>query len=153
VTELTALQNEDGGWPWVSAGDVSPKPAAGQKPRPSDRASSARVVWALASAEPLGLLTDPKALEHAAGYLEREDARASARDQETPAARLHALSTRGKASFEAANSLNRLRQGLSDAALAYLALTFVNLDRKPLAGEVLDVLAPRGKSEAVEPGG
>ena len=32
-------------------------------------------------------------------------------------------------------------------ALAYLALTFANLDRAALAGEVLDVLGPRAKTE------
>src|SRR5262249_36355965 len=154
VTELTALQNDDGGWPWVSGGDLAPKPPGQPQPQPrrSDRATSARVVWALALAEPLGLLTDPKALDKASAYLEREYARASAGDHETRAALLHALSTRGKASFEAANSLNRLRQGLSDSALAYLALTIANLDRKPLAGEVLDILGPRGKTEIGQPG-
>ena len=147
VAELTALQGEDGGWPWVVAtGPTNPQQHKG------DRMTSARVVWALASAEPLGLLTDPKALDKAAVYLTQEYARVGAGDHDTRAQILHALSTRGKASFENANSLNRLRQGLSDAALAYLALTFVNLDRAPLAGEVLDILGPRGTAEAGAPG-
>ncbi|HWE39007.1 MAG TPA: alpha-2-macroglobulin family protein, partial [Isosphaeraceae bacterium] len=147
VSELTALQGEDGGWPWV--GGVRTAPNFAHK---SDRMTSARVVWALASAEPLGLLTDPKALDRAAGYLTQEYARVGAGDHETRALVLHALSTRGKANFENANSLNRLRQGLSDAALAYLALTFVNLDRAPLAGEILDILGPRAKTENAAPG-
>src|SRR5262249_4750690 len=50
VSELISLQNEDGGRPWV--------PATGRQPRPSDRPTSARVVWALASAESLRRLTD-----------------------------------------------------------------------------------------------
>ena len=37
-------------------------------------------------------------------------------------------------------------------ALAYLALTFANLDRAALAGEVLDVLGPRAKTEPAGPG-
>ena len=61
VAELVTLQNEDGGWPWVAG-------TKGQ-PRPSDRLTSARVVWALATAEPLGLLTDPAAVDKAATWL------------------------------------------------------------------------------------
>ena len=138
---MIARQNDDGGWTWVD-----------DNKHKSDRLTSARVVWALASAEPLGLLSDPKALEKATNYLTQEYVRVGAGDHETRAMLLHALSTRGKASFETANSLNRVRQGLPDAALAYLALTFVNLDRAPLAGEILDILGPRGKSEAGAPG-
>ncbi|WP_406697489.1 MG2 domain-containing protein [Singulisphaera sp. Ch08] len=147
VAELIAAQSEDGGWPWVGGPIIAGKPA-----NPSDRATSSRVVWALATAEPLGLLTDPGALAKAAAYLTQELAKLGAADHETRALLLHALSTRKATTFEQANALNRLRQGLSDAALAYLALTFVNLDRATIAGEVLDVLGTRAKSEPTEPG-
>ena len=108
VSELIALQNDDGGWPWVSGGGGGGggrRNAANQRPRPSDRMTSARVVWALASAEPLGLLTDVKVLDQAAAHLEGEFARISGADRETRAAVLHALSTHRKATFEQANSL------------------------------------------------
>ena len=65
---------------------------------------------------------------------------------------LHALSTRRAAGFEAANSLNRARDELSDSALAYLALTFANLDRPTIAGELIGILGPRAKTEATAPG-
>jgi len=65
---------------------------------------------------------------------------------------LHALSTRHAAGFEAANSLNRVRNELSDPALAYLALTFANLDRVSLAGELIGILGPRAKTEKTAPG-
>jgi alpha-2-macroglobulin len=148
VSELIAAQNEDGGWSWVVGVQAGPN----QNARRSDRATSARVVWALASAEPLGLLTDPAVVEKASAFLAQEFARAGGSDLDTRAVMLHALSTRKKATFEQANSLNRLRQGLSDAALAYLALTLANLDRAPMAGEVLDVLAGRARTEPVGPG-
>ena len=69
----------------------------------------------------------------------------NSRDLDARATLLHALSTRRQASFEMANSLNRERQSLSDTALAYLALTFANLDRAELAGEVLGILEPAGQ--------
>src|SRR6185312_9422441 len=78
--------------------------------------------------------------------------KAAGNDHDTRAVLLHALSTRGKATFEQANTLNRVRQGLSDAALAYLALSLSSLDRAPMASEVLDVLAARAKTESTEPG-
>jgi uncharacterized protein YfaS (alpha-2-macroglobulin family)/TolA-binding protein len=144
AAELVTLQNEDGGWPWVAG-------TAGQD-RPSERLTAARVVWGLALAENVGLLPDPKALDRAVAYLNAAFAATDAADSETRAALLHALSARRAASFEAANALNRNRQALSDAALAYLALTFSNLDRAGLANEVLGVLVPRAKTEAVAPG-
>ena len=151
VGSLIAAQNQDGGWSWVS-GDPLPRPAPNAPAAASDRLPSAAVVWALATAEPLGLLTDVKVLDHAVAYLQQEFARTSGNDHETRAALLHALSTRRAAGFEAANSLNRVRTGLSDPALAYLALTFANLDRASLAGELIGILGPRAKTEATAPG-
>ena len=145
VSELVSLQNEDGGWPWVAG-------TKGQ-PRPSDRMTSARVAWSLTTAESLGLMTDPAVLDKAGTWLAQEFAKLEGGDNETRATLLHALSTRNKASFEQANALNRVRQGLSNVSLAYLALTFANLDRVSLGDEVVGVLAPRGKTEPTEPGG
>ena len=76
----------------------------------------------------------------------------NARDLDTRAALLHALSTPQGANFEMANSLNRERQSLSNTALAYLALTFANLNRPELASEILGILIPRAKVETAAPG-
>ncbi len=152
VASIVASQNEDGGWPWVSREST---PRLGQNTPaapPSDRLASAATVWALASSEPLGLLTDAKVLGKALAYLTAEFAKLSRNDHETRAALLHAQSTRRVASFEAANSLNRVRNGLSDPALAYLALTFANLDRATLANELIGILASRAKTEPTAPG-
>jgi uncharacterized protein YfaS (alpha-2-macroglobulin family)/TolA-binding protein len=151
VSALIAAQNADGGWAWVTGG---PPPRAGQNQAapPSDRLASAAVFWSLATVEPLGLLSDVKVLDAAAGYLNVEFAKLSASDHETRATMLHALSARRAATFEAANSLNRARTALSDPALAYLALTFANLDRASIAGELIDLLARRAKTETTAPG-
>ena len=85
-------------------------------------------------------------------YLGQQFSQLAASDWETRAAMLHALSTRHAAGFEAANSLNRARDQLSDPALAQLALTFANLDRPTMAAEVIDLLGPRAKTEAAGPG-
>ncbi len=144
VAELVTAQNDDGGWPWVGAREGRGKPA-------SHRLASAQAACALRSARSVGLLPDPSAVDKAAGYLAQEFNKAGA-DHETRAALLHALAGLGKASFEQANTLNRIRQNLPDVALAYLALTLHELDRDPMAGEVLDVLAPRAKSESAGTG-
>jgi tetratricopeptide (TPR) repeat protein len=144
VSELVTLQNDDGGWPWVGG-------QPGQA-RPSDPATSARVAWALASAQPLGLSADTPVLDKATTHLAQIFARIDAADHDTRAAVLHALATHKKATFEQANALNRERQNLSDVALAYLALTLAELDRAPLASEVLGVLVPRAKTENAAPG-
>ena len=141
VAELVTNQNDDGGWPWVAPRAGQPRPPAG------DRLASADAASALASARAVGLLPDPSSVDKAAAYLAREFARAGG-DYETRAALLHALAALGKASFEQANSLIRVRQNLPDVALAYLALALVHLDRATLAGEVLDVLAPRARTES-----
>ena len=141
VAELVTSQADDGGWPWVA-------PRADQGRRgASDRMASAHAGFALASARSVGLLPDPSSLDKATTYLAGEFARAG-NDYEARAALLHALAAAGKATFEQANSLNRVRQNLPDVALAYLALTLAHLDRASLAGEVLDVLGPRAKAES-----
>jgi tetratricopeptide (TPR) repeat protein len=142
VAELISAQNDDGSWPWVT-----PRADLGRR-LIGDRLASAHASVALASARSVGLLADPSGLEKATTYLAGEFARAGT-DSEARAAILHALAASGKASFEQANALARSKQSLPDDALAYLALTLHHLDRASLAGEVLDVLATRAKSQPV----
>ena len=63
--------------------------------------TSARVVWALATAEPLGLLTDAAVLDKAATWLTQEFAKVDGGDHETRATILHALSTREQGDLRA----------------------------------------------------
>ena len=147
-----------GSWPsWspprttTAAGPGSP-PATGGRSRAERPAGLGRTrPTPSRAARAVGLLPEPAAVDKAANYLAAEFDRAGG-DSEARAAILHALAALGKASFEQANTLNRVRQALPDVALAYLALTLAKLDRATLAGEVLDVLAPRAKTESAGAG-
>ncbi|QEH33600.1 Outer membrane protein assembly factor BamD [Aquisphaera giovannonii] len=153
VAELTAAQNEDGGWPWVAAGPIPRQNEKAPAAVGSERLTSAAVFWSLSAAEQAGLVPDAKVLDKAAGWLTQAvTAGTSSRDLDARATILHALSTRHAATFEMANSLNRERQVLSNAALAYLALTFANLSRPELGGELAAILVPRAKVEPTAPG-
>ena len=145
VAELVSTQNGDGGWAWVA-------PQSGQNRSGSDRIASSMVAWSLREASGVGIDVDPNVLNRAGDYLSNEFARIGGNDPSGKAAVFHALAVLGKAGFEQANTLNRGRQNLGDAALAHLAMALGLLDRPTLAGEVLDLLATRGKSEVVGPG-
>ncbi len=105
VASLIAARTRTAAGPG-SAAVPDPTPVRTNRRPASDRLASAAVVWALASAEPLGLLTDVKVLDQAVAYL-KPGIRARPAATITRPARLllHALSTRHAASFEAANSL------------------------------------------------
>ncbi len=144
VSELVSGQNQDGGWSWVT-------PRSGQNRSNSDRLASSAVAWSLREASKAGLNVDSGVIDRVGSYLGNEFNR-TGNDLGGRAAVLHALAVLGLANFEQANTLNRGRQNLGDVSLAYLAMTFGLLERPSLAGEVLDVLAARAKSEAVGPG-
>ena len=144
VSELVSTQNDDGGWPWIVPTGAQARPG-------SDRIASAHVAVALRGAWSVGMMTDPTTPDKATAYLAREFARVGT-DNEARATLLHALGSWDKATFEQANALARSKQSLNNVSLAYLALTFADLDRIGLAGEILDVLAPRAVNEPVGPG-
>ncbi len=131
-----------------------PAPAVGPERRrsPSDRADLGRGRLGAGDRRAAGARDRRQGARPGVAYLRQEFAKTSGNDHETRAALLHALSTRHAAGFEAANSINRMRDGLSDPALAYLALTFANLDRVTLANELIGILAARAKTEATAPG-
>ena len=127
--------------------------AVGRPPgraRPNDRTATGwpRPTRPLRSPRPdrSGSCPTPRAIDKATAYLAREFARAG-NDFEARAALLHALAAAGKASFEQANSLNRVRQNLPDVALAYLALTLAHLDRATWPARC-STSSPRGPSRS-----
>jgi len=140
VAELITAQNDDGGWPWIAH-----REGQGRRGQ-SHRLASAQVVHALWGAWDVAMMTESSTVDKATNYLAQEFARAGG-DTDTRAAILYALAGFRKATFEQANTLNRSRQGLTDVSLAYLALTLHHLDRDSLAGEILDVLGPRARTE------
>ncbi len=83
----------------------------------SDSLTSAAVVWALASAEPLGLLTDPKVLDQAVA-LPRAGILQTKRQPTTRPARplLHALSHAASRQLRGGQQLEPVRTELSDPA-------------------------------------
>jgi len=137
LADLLVSQREDGGWPWAGRGE-------------SDRYASSRALWALSLAKERGLPVGAEATNRAAGYLTDQFAKADLADSEGKAALLHALSLEKKAEFEFAHRLYRMRDQMSDGGLALLALTFVNLERKEIAGEVLDTLLARAREEPLD---
>ena len=84
-------------------------------------------------------ITD-EAYDKAVNYVKTQVAQSAVTDYETKAVLLHALTVAGHSDFPLANALYRNRPSLSAAALAYLALTFADMDRKQTAGELLTLL-------------
>jgi tetratricopeptide (TPR) repeat protein len=131
---LVSSQNEDGGWHWTAA--------RGTKQGSSDRQSSARGLWALSLARKSGFAVPDDAFNNAVTFLQTAFTAARENDYEGKALLLHSLSTAGRGDFAYANRLYRSRASLSLPALSYLSLAFVELDRKEIAKELLDLLAP-----------
>ncbi len=126
---LVAAQNDDGGWSWTGRAGAS------------DGYVSARAVWALAMARRAGFHVPDACHDKALTFLQGQVAAAAETDYESRAILLHALAVAGQGDFALANRLYRNRPGLGTAALAYLALAFAEMDRKPVARELADLLA------------
>ena len=139
VGRLVTTQNEDGGWSWIGGGLES-------NPR-----VTSRNLWAMAAARQGGVAVDDQAIAKTTDYLKAAFAQTDQRDNDTKAVILHALSTLSEADFAYANRLYRQRNQMSDAALAYTALVFVNLERLEIAGEMLSVLERRDPLSAPSP--
>ena len=129
VSLLVSLQNDDGGWSWSAAAGCASNPY-----------HSARACRALGLARSAGYRITDEAYDKAVNYVKTQVAQSAVTDYETKAVLLHALTVAGHSDFPLANALYRNRPSLSAAALAYLALTFADMDRKQTAGELLTLL-------------
>ncbi|HPM82478.1 MAG TPA: MG2 domain-containing protein, partial [Candidatus Anammoximicrobium sp.] len=129
VSLLVSQQNDDGGWSWSAAAGCA-----------SNSYHSARALWALSLARAAGYRLTDEAYDKAVNFVKTQLAQSPVADYETKAVLLHALTVAGHGDFPLANALYRNRPSLSPAALAYLALTFADMDRKQTAAELLTLL-------------
>ena len=132
---LVASQLDDGGWDW----------SGGHNHR-SEPETSARVMQALAVAREQGVPVASQARDRGTSYLLQVFQQASQRENERKALLLHALSLHGRGDFGTANRLHRSRNELSPAALAYTALALLEMDRRPMAVELAELLATKVRS-------
>ncbi len=142
IAELVCAQTDAGAWGW-SLGAVA-----------HDRYATARVVWALSLARGAGYRVSDDCLQPATKYLTAQLAETAPHDHESKAILLHALTVAGQPDFSLANRLHRERAQLSTPALLYLALTFVAMDRLPVAADLLSICeqrAERGTAAASPP--
>ena len=139
VGRLVTTQNSDGGWSWIGRGLES-------HPR-----VTSRNLWAMVTARQAGVAVDNQTIARTTDYLKTAFAQIDQKDNDTKAVILHTLSTLGEADFAYANRLYRRRNQLTDAALAYTALVFVNIERLEIAGEILNVLERRDLLPALSP--
>jgi len=126
---LASLQNDDGGWGWASAGKKT-----------SNRYHSARTLWAISLARSAGYGIADDAYDKAINFVQTKLSQSAVTDYETKIVLLHALTVADHSDFRLANQFYRNRQSLTPAALAYLALTYAEMDRKQTAGELLGLL-------------
>ncbi len=136
ISNIVLRQNNDGGWSWCGINQ-------------SDIYVSSRNLWALSEAKKQGFNINPSTIEGAIAFLNKAFTNVEQSNDNVKSIILHALSTVDKADFSYANRLYRNRNELSPSALAYSALTFINLNRNEIAGEILDVLANK-KLEAMD---
>ena len=135
LSMLVTSQNDDGGWSWTGRGGAS------------NRYSSARAVWSLSLAKAAGYRVADEVFEKAVGYLNGQVAATAESDLESKAILLQALAAAGRGDFALANRLYRNRPSLSTAALAHLALALAQMERQPMAKDLLDLLAKRSLDE------
>ncbi|HEV3005705.1 MAG TPA: outer membrane protein assembly factor BamD, partial [Pirellulales bacterium] len=146
ISLLVSSQADDGGWSWTGRGGPSNQKTGNKNV--SNRYTSARVVWALSLARSAGYKLPDEAFEKALAYLTGQVAATADGDYDSKAILLQGLAAADRGDFTLANRLYRNRPSLSNAALAHLALGLVQMDRQPMAGEILDVLAKRNLDDS-----
>ncbi|MDB6136580.1 MAG: large extracellular alpha-helical protein [Verrucomicrobiales bacterium] len=136
VSEL-ALREQGGGWAWGGL-DISP-----------DILTTAWTWWALHTAKQAGITVSDKLQDRVGKFLTASYAGIPVDDYERKAAVLQAMAAAGQADYANAAPLLRVRDKLSDSALAFLTAALVRMDRPEEARQLLKTLedrAVRGKT-------
>lgn len=136
IASLTSTQQKDNGWSWCLGKNVH-----------SEELATARTLWALSAVQNQAIPVSADTIQKAVKFLKTRFRKLRHDDNDPKSAVLHALSCVKEADFAFANRLYRYRNELSNVALAYTTLTFANLGRQEIAGELLDVLEKRRKEQ------
>ncbi|RMH03611.1 MAG: hypothetical protein D6702_05480 [Planctomycetota bacterium] len=133
VATLVAAQRDDGGWSWTG----------GRQDQASSLETSCESLLALAAARRAGLAVPAATLEAGAGYLDQAFRSIRRQARELKAMVVHARAVLGRPDFPTANALHRERASLSPAGLAHLILAWSEMGRRPMAAELVPLLAER----------
>jgi uncharacterized protein YfaS (alpha-2-macroglobulin family)/TolA-binding protein len=124
ISSLIASQNDDGGWSWTESGT-------------SNRFATARCLWALGLAKQDGYQLPGDTTTRGVQFLQAQLTQTAADDFESKSVMLHALAVLGHDDFALANRLTRNRPTLSISAVLHLAMSLHEMDRDPMALELL----------------
>ncbi|TWT33373.1 tetratricopeptide repeat protein [Blastopirellula retiformator] len=125
LRSIVATQKDDGSWNWAGPSGSS------------NAYTSSRAMWALSLAKNAGYPVDKAVFDRGLNFLKNQLTQLAVGDYESRAVLLHAVTKAGHEDFPLANQLYRNRNSLSNAGLAYLALTFAEMNRKETAGEII----------------
>jgi tetratricopeptide (TPR) repeat protein len=129
IARLVSSQRDDGAWSW-----------SGRHAAKADRYITSRAVWALSLAKRSGLSVPAGTLNAGTARLKTQFTSSSTSDREGQAIILHGLAQAGEADFAFANRLYRERNNLSVSGLLHLTLTLIELDRKEMATDLLELV-------------
>jgi uncharacterized protein YfaS (alpha-2-macroglobulin family)/tetratricopeptide (TPR) repeat protein len=129
ISRLVSSQRDDGGWSW------SGRTSAG-----ADRYATSRAAWALSVAGRGGFAVPSGTMTTAVSSLQTAFTASGTADREGQAILLHGLAEAGAVDFAWANRLYRERNNLTASGLLHVALTLIRLDRKEMAGDLIELV-------------
>ncbi|MBN2531685.1 MAG: tetratricopeptide repeat protein [Spirochaetales bacterium] len=133
VSELISTQKQTGGFSWgKSAESIS---------------ITAQAYWALVFARKAGIEVEERTIKQAKEFLQKNYTTLPQNDNDLKAEVLHALSLTGDADYTFVNRLYRSRNELSEAALAFTALTLNQLSKPEIARELLALLDAKAQKQ------